>query len=358
MSGNQKLDQTVIDELVAQAIELDEVARHYQPLHQAKWRRARTDNVCEVCGHPTLADLQHTYLITPALGGSPGSSSNWVILCRSCNQLRKSADVLAMPEIRKDIGPLSDELLARRMEALESSYNHLTRHSPKSNTYLIRNALRARHAFPRFRCYGREDIEGEMGYLLFTSKFGDGQSKAIAKAIARFGFESQMVSQEGVDVYAMSIPDFKEVVWELIERNAWVVPIGEYRMTGIRVDDYWFISRNSVLSLKHRRYGKCQTYIIPWKPKRYAEGKKSRYERVKYMLSILPRLEEELIKVERDLVRIEEAIWRKEMDWTSPRYREAKEKVAEAKERIWQVHDEHSRYIKEFPNTSSFPKFI
>ena len=188
---------------------------------------------------PVVATLVH-----PALGG-PLTADNAFACCRRCQQLRRAADLLA-------IGPLTDPLRAQRATVLLASQNHLVPRSPSTRPADFARALTRRHLWPRSRVFAAQCGDGTC-YLGVSSRFGDAQSKGLARMFARL--VGSIVHQDhSLTVHQLDEDDFRTQVWRLIDSNALVVALAHPTHPRDFLDCWWITSA-SPSDLRLRQVG-------------------------------------------------------------------------------------------------------
>lgn len=188
---------------------------------------------------PVISTCVHTFL------GGPLTVDNLFVCCRRCQQSRSSADLLT-------IDNLPAHLANQRLAVLQLSQNHPVP-LPKSATLTdVRNALAQRHAMPRSRVYSAQADDGTC-LLAVSRRYGDRQSKGLAHLLARWA-GTPLVRDKRLTIYALSDEDFRRVVWQLIDANAWVIGLG--RRSQVRdFQDHWWVSSASVTELRTRKVG-------------------------------------------------------------------------------------------------------
>lgn len=188
---------------------------------------------------PVVASLIH-----PALGG-PLTADNAFACCRRCQQLRRAADLLAT-------GSLTDPLRAQRAAVLLASHNHLVPRSPSTRPADFARALARRHTWPRSRVFAAQCENGAC-YLGVSSRFGDAQSKGLARMFARRA--GLIVHQDhSLTVHQLDEEDFRTQVWHLIDTNALVVALACHTQPRDFLDCWWITSA-SPFALRLRQVG-------------------------------------------------------------------------------------------------------
>ena len=188
---------------------------------------------------PVIATCVHTFL------GGPLTVDNLFVCCRRCQQSRASTDLLTIPD-------LPAHLADQRLAVLQLSQNHPVS-LPKSATLTdVRQALAQRHAMPRSRVYAAQPDDGPC-LLGVSRRYGDRESKGLAHLLARLG-GTPLHRDKRLTVYALTDADFRRVVWQLIEANAWVIGIGR-RSQPRDFQDHWWVSSSSVSELRARKVG-------------------------------------------------------------------------------------------------------
>lgn len=186
---------------------------------------------------PVIASVLHTFL------GGPLTVDNLFVCCRACQQSRRSADLLT-------VAALPDHLADQRTVVLLMSQNHLVP-LPKSATLTdVRAALGTRHIHPRSRVYAAQCDDGTC-MLGVSRRYGDRQSKGLVHLLGKLS-GSTLFRNSRLSVYRLADEDFRRVVWDLIDANAWVVGVGR-RSVGRDFRDHWWVSSASVGELRNRR---------------------------------------------------------------------------------------------------------
>ena len=234
--------------------------------------------VCPLCAQPyDLGQPRGTAfpvvatLIHPALGGST-SPDNAFTCCRRCQQQRAAVDLLSL-----DVLP--DPLRARRATALLTSNNHLLPLSPTTRPADFLRALARRHQWPRSRVFAaqREDGHGVIGV---SSRFGDAQSKGLARLLSRRA--GDIVHQDHrLTVHHVEDAAFRSLVWDLIDANTLVVALAHPAQPRDFLDCWWITSA-SPSALRLRQVG----MTVPdhdrprsaTKPRRLTAGARARME--------------------------------------------------------------------------------
>jgi hypothetical protein len=187
--------------------------------------------------HPVIATVVHTFL------GGPLTLDNLFTCCRRCQQSRASSDLLTCDN-------LPPALAAQRLTALQVSHNHLLPLAPSLSLPAFRQALVQRHAFPRSRVYAAQSDDGTC-YLAITSRYGDRQSKGLARLLAQSA-GTPLIRTTQQTIYRLDDAAFRRVVWQLIDANAWVIGVG--RRSDLRdFLDHWWLTSASVAELRLRR---------------------------------------------------------------------------------------------------------
>ena len=188
---------------------------------------------------PIIATCVHTFL------GGPLTVDNLFVCCRRCQQSRSSTDLLTIEH-------LPTFLADQRLAVLQLSQNHPVP-LPKSATLPdVRSALAQRHTMPRSRIYAAQTDDGTC-LLGVSRRYGDRQSKGLTHLLARMG-GTPLHHEKRLTIYWLTDDDFRRVVWQLIDANAWV--IGTARRAELRdFQDYWWVSSASVSELRARKVG-------------------------------------------------------------------------------------------------------
>lgn len=100
---------------------------------------------CELCKVGLVSDTAHLCFLVPTQHGGTTNSLNDVLLCPACEAMTSKRDLLEVSESAQ----LPPALLARRMEALKRSHNHLAPNQARGNRSLVRGHLEKRWAYPR-----------------------------------------------------------------------------------------------------------------------------------------------------------------------------------------------------------------
>lgn len=188
---------------------------------------------------PVIATCVHSFL------GGPLTVDNLFVCCRRCQQSRASTDLLTFSD-------LPAHLASQRLAVLQLSQNHPTPLPKSASLPDVRNALAQRHTMPRSRVYAAQTDDGTC-LLGVSRRYGDGQSKGLAHLLARMG-GTPLHHDNRLTIYWLTDDDFRRVVWQLIDANAWVLGIarrGELR----DFQDYWWVSSASVSELRARKVG-------------------------------------------------------------------------------------------------------
>ena len=216
-------------------------------------RRARTDIglACPLCAQPYDFSQPRGFsfpvvatLIHPALGG-PLSADNAFTCCRRCQQQRGSSDPLATHD-------LPGTLRAQRGTALLASRNHLLPRSITTRHADFIKALTQRHALPRFRVFAGQGEDG-VCFLGVPARFGDGQSKGLARLLAKQA-GSVVHQAERRTVYRLEDAHFRLLAWKLIEANALVIALA-HREQPRDFQDCWWATSASPAALRLRQVG-------------------------------------------------------------------------------------------------------
>lgn len=201
---------------------------------------------CPLCRQPYIRDVPRSFSAPviatcahPFLGG-PLTAENAFACCRRCQQSRASSDLLTVSE-------LPEHLREQRARTLLLSHNHLVPLPSSVSLPAYREALQSRHAMPRSRVYAAQTDDG-ICMLGVSSRYGDKQSKGLANLLARLAGKP-LAREKRRAVYLLTDDDFRRVVWQLIDANAWVVGVG--RRTELRDSlDHWWLTSASVSELR------------------------------------------------------------------------------------------------------------
>lgn len=222
------------------------------PLATRKHLLATCGNSCPLCrqpfnwssprgyAHPVVASYIHTLL------GGPLLADNFFVCCRRCQNSRQASDLLAFDGV-------PDALLAQRTAVLQQSVNHLVHLPSTASLPQVRQALAARHAFPRSRVYAAQCDDGTC-LLAVSRRYGDGQSKGLAHLLGRLA-GAPAFKDSGLAVYSCSDVAFLDAVWKLIEANAWVVGLARRGQLRDHLD-WWWLTSASVSELRARKVGR------------------------------------------------------------------------------------------------------
>lgn len=240
--------------------------------------RAHLGQACPLCAQaydlgqprgaafPVVATLIH-----PALGG-PTSQDNAFTCCRRCQQQRAAADLLA-----SDVLP--DALRAQRAAVLLASHNHLLPLSPTTRQADFLRALAHRHQWPRSRVFAAQGEDGH-GVIGVSSRFGDAQSKGLARLLSRRA--GGIVHQNRrLTVHHVEDAAFRSLVWDLIDANTLVVALAHPAQPRDFLDCWWITSA-SPSALRLRQVGISvpdhDTPRSATKPRRLTAGARARLE--------------------------------------------------------------------------------
>jgi len=241
---------------------------------------------CPLCRQPYIRDVPRSFsapviatCVHPYLGG-PLTAENSFVCCRRCQQSRASSDLLTVPG-------LPEHLRDQRARTLLLSHNHLVPLPSSASLPAYREALGARHTMPRSRVYAAQADDG-ICLLGVSARYGDRQSKGLANLLARLAGKP-LTREKRRAVYLLTDDDFRRVVWQLIDANAWVVGVG--RRAELRdFLDHWWLTSGSVSELRRRKVGGISVpspvlEARPVKPstkrmRRLAERRKTDQERV------------------------------------------------------------------------------
>lgn len=211
---------------------------------------------CPLCRQPYIRDVPRSFsapviatCVHPYLGG-PLTAENSFVCCRRCQQSRASSDLLTVPG-------LPEHLRDQRARTLLLSHNHLVPLPSSASLPAYREALGARHTMPRSRVYAAQADDG-ICLLGVSARYGDRQSKGLANLLARLAGKP-LTREKRRAVYLLTDDDFRRVVWQLIDANAWVVGVG--RRAELRdFLDHWWLTSGSVSEL---RRGKAGGVVVP-----------------------------------------------------------------------------------------------
>ena len=206
---------------------------------------------CPLCRQPYIRDVPRSFsapviatCVHPFLGG-PLTIENAFVCCRRCQQSRASSDLLTVAE-------LPECLREQRARTLLLSHNHLVPLPSSVSLPAYREALRARHAMPRSRVYAAQADDG-ICMLGVSSRYGDKESKGLANLFALLAGKP-LAREKRRAIYLLSDHDFRRIVWQLIDANAWVVGVG--RRTELRdFLDHWWLTSASVSELRRGKIG-------------------------------------------------------------------------------------------------------
>jgi hypothetical protein len=241
---------TITQSQFQQAIaERDAPSRLTAPVYARRKILAASPDHCPLCRSPFDRSSSRTFLApvvatcVHSLLGGPLTIDNLFVCCRRCQQSRTSTDLLTLPD-------LPTHLAKQRLTALQLSQNHPVV-LPKSATLPhVRKALAQRHAMPRSRVYAAQADDGTC-LLGVSRRFGDRESKGLANLLAQWAGK-RLLHNKQMAIYSLADIDFRRVVWQLIDANAWVVGVGR-RAAPRDFLDYWWVSTASVSELKARK---------------------------------------------------------------------------------------------------------
>lgn len=229
--------------------ERDAPPRLTAPLYARRQILAAAPEHCPLCRSPFDRTSSRNFeapvvatCVHPHLGG-PLTVDNLFVCCRHCQQSRSTTDLLTLPD-------LPAHLATQRLAVLQLSQNHPVVLAKSATLPAVRKALAQRHAMPRSRVYAAQADDGTC-LLGVSRRFGDRESKGLANLLARCAGK-RLLHNKQLAIYALADTDFRRVVWQLIDANAWVVGIGR-RSTPRDFLDYWWVSTASVSELKARR---------------------------------------------------------------------------------------------------------
>ncbi|QWT22504.1 HNH endonuclease [Bacillus sp. NP157] len=168
---------------------------------------------CEYCGVAVTLDgpwgAQRAvvdYLVPECHGGSP-LPGNVVLACASCQKAKGDRDWLDWQR-----GQDPDALMARRLHALGSAWNHLPRTTVGFKTKgPIERMLAKRWAFPRATVAACCTTEGGLVGML-------GPVPPHVYLIVR----QHQAANHGAGVWCVEREAFLKCAWALVESNAWV----------------------------------------------------------------------------------------------------------------------------------------
>lgn len=181
-----------------------------------KWRKKfaapSTGTPCQFCSQVTDDRLVLAHLISVELGG-PHASENLLASCKVCMQRARVADPITWKTTPRNLAPA---LAAHRLEALALSENHLlrTRQMAKTKPYVLK-LLQRRWQQPRF---GVRACLLEQGGLLAFAQHTP-MPEGIATLIRLNGGQPVPSAPR---IFYIEVERFHDLVWLLIDRNAWV----------------------------------------------------------------------------------------------------------------------------------------
>ena len=212
---------------------------------------AQRGQACPLCAQAYDLDQPHgaefpvvATLIHPALGG-PSSQGNAFTCCRCCQQQRAAVDLLA-----KDLLPAA--LHAQRAAVLLASDNHLLPISPTTRPADFLRALARRHQWPRSRVFAAQGEDGQ-GVIGVSSRFGDAQSKGLARLLSR-RVGGIVHKSSRLTIHQLEDDAFRSLVWDLIDVNTLVVALAHRAQPRDFLDCWWFTSA-SPTALRLRQVG-------------------------------------------------------------------------------------------------------
>lgn len=187
------------------------------------------------------------YLVSRELGGTV-QSSNLLAVCPSCRQAKGNRDWLSWRKAGcKETVSILD---ARRLAALEVAHNHLLRNPDlgKKKETVLRH-LAARWSHPRFAVYAA--LTESDGFIAWAAALRPPRD-VVALLVGAGG---RKVSG---DAWRLSPVRFHDVVWQLIDLNAWVrrINMGEAfpdptpDVPGV---SHWHLTYTNVRDIRRRR---------------------------------------------------------------------------------------------------------
>lgn len=181
-----------------------------------KWRKkfAATPpgTPCQFCEQLPDEPLVVAHLLSVELGG-PHTSENLLPSCKACMQRAQVSDPITWKTTPRNLAPA---LAARRLEAFALSENHLlrTRDMAKTKPYVVK-LLHRRWQQPRFVV--RACMTEQGGLLAFA------QHTPMPEGIAtRIRLNGGQQVPSAPRVFHIEAGRFHDLVWLLIDRNAWV----------------------------------------------------------------------------------------------------------------------------------------
>lgn len=212
---------------------------------------ASAGEACPLCATPYSLHSPRGFdfpvvspIVHPARGGLL-IADNALSCCRRCQQQRGLRDLMS-------IGPLPDSWRERRGNALMTSHNHLLPLPPSTRPDDFLRALRQRHILPRSRVFAAQGIDG-VCFVGLSVRHGDNASIGLALWLSRQA--GTLVHRTDLHaVFRVEDDAFRELIWKLIDANAWVVALA-CRTHARDFLDCWWPTAASPTALRLRQVG-------------------------------------------------------------------------------------------------------